>query len=74
MNISNPKTTIGGLPLATTWYVNTRLKDTKAYIDTVSTFLSDYTDTASASLTSTIEAVSTILSSHTETEVASVKS
>jgi hypothetical protein len=33
MNISNPKTTVGGLPLATTWYVNTRIKQTKEYVD-----------------------------------------
>ena len=44
MNISNPKTTIGGLPLATTWYVNTRFEGTKKYIDAVSAFLSGYTD------------------------------
>ena len=51
MNISNPKTTVGGLPLATTWYVNTRFQGTKKYIDAVSTFLSDDTDPELAAAT-----------------------
>lgn len=51
MNISNPKTTVGGLPLATTWYVNTRFQGTKKYIDAVSAFLSGYTDTEVAAAT-----------------------
>jgi hypothetical protein len=44
MKISNPKTTVGGLPLATTWYVNTRIKQTKDYVDDLAAFLSGYTE------------------------------
>ena len=51
MRISNPKTTAGGLPLATTWYVNKRFEGTKLYIDAVSSFLSGYTDQEVAAAT-----------------------
>lgn len=44
MRINNPKTTAGGLPLATTWYVNSRHAEQKEYIDSISAFLSGYTD------------------------------
>lgn len=51
MNISNPKTTIGGLPLATTWYVSTRFKETSAYIDTTAEGLSSYIDDVASGVT-----------------------
>lgn len=63
MNISNPKTTVGGLPLATTWYVNTRIKQTKDYVDDLAAFLSGYTEQEVGAATSAaIERENTISS------------
>lgn len=70
MNISNPKTTVGGLPLATTWYVNTRIKQTKEYVDELADFLSGYTEQeVGAATNAAIERENTIssaLSAHSD--------